>query len=80
MYPADNNDYLTKPGNSGTEEGAGGWVAISTRQTRIIPNSDLLDPKRAKFAPYLPSAAVYLCPADKSHVAINRVSTPGSWA
>ena len=28
MYPADNNDYLTKPGNSGTEEGAWvGWVA-----------------------------------------------------
>ena len=28
MYPADNNDYLTKPGNSGTEEGAwvGGWL------------------------------------------------------
>ena len=37
MYPADNNDYLTKAGNSGNEEGAwvGGW--ISTRQTRIIP-------------------------------------------
>ena len=30
----------------------------------------LLDPKRAKFAPYLPSAAVYKCPADTSYVTI----------
>src|SRR5207302_11464926 len=31
---------------------------------------DLLDPKRAKFAPYLPSAQVYKCPADPSYVTI----------
>ena len=75
MYPADNNDYLTKPGNSGTEEGAwvGGWLDFNPANPDNTNIQDLLDPKRAKFAPYLPSAAVYLCPADKSHVAINRV-------
>ena len=31
---------------------------------------DRLDPKRAKFAQYLPSAAVYKCPADTSYVTI----------
>lgn len=72
LYPDDNEGYLTKPGNSGTELYAwvGGWLDFNpgTRDnTNIL---DLLDPKRAKFAPYLPTAEVYKCPADKSYVII----------
>lgn len=73
MYPDDNDGYLTKPGNSGTELYAwvGGWLDYSpgTRDNTNI--TDLLDPKKAKFAPYLPSADVYRCPADKSYVVIS---------
>ena len=95
MYPDDNNDFLTKPGNSGDEEYAwvGGWIDYAPGNTDNTNIQDLLDPKRAMFAPYLPSANVYLCPADKSYVIINgkrhrRVRSmgmsqamggPGSW-
>jgi prepilin-type N-terminal cleavage/methylation domain-containing protein/prepilin-type processing-associated H-X9-DG protein len=72
MYPIDNQDYLTKPGNSGSEEGAwvGGWLDFNPANPDNTNVQDLLDPRRAKFAPYLPSAAVYKCPADKSYVTI----------
>ncbi|MEK9863504.1 MAG: type II secretion system protein, partial [Verrucomicrobiota bacterium] len=72
MYPIDNQDYLTKPGNSGSEEGAwvGGWLDFNPANPDNTNIQDLLDPRRAKFAPYLPSAAVYKCPADKSYVTI----------
>jgi prepilin-type N-terminal cleavage/methylation domain-containing protein/prepilin-type processing-associated H-X9-DG protein len=72
MYPIDNRDYLTKPGNSGSEEGAwvGGWLDFNPANPDNTNIQDLLDPRRAKFAPYLPSAAVYKCPADKSYVII----------
>ena len=72
MYPIDNRDYLTKPGNSGSEEGAwvGGWLDFNPANPDNTNVQDLLDPRRAKFAPYLPSAAVYKCPADKSYVTI----------
>jgi prepilin-type N-terminal cleavage/methylation domain-containing protein/prepilin-type processing-associated H-X9-DG protein len=72
MYPDDNEGYLTKPGNSGTELYAwvGGWLDFnaSTRDNTNI--TDLLDSKKAKFAPYLPTPDVYKCPADKSYVII----------
>jgi prepilin-type N-terminal cleavage/methylation domain-containing protein len=73
MYPDDNRDYLTKPGNSGTEEGAwvGGWLDFNPSNRDNTNIQDLLDPERAKFAPYLPTAKVYLCPADRSYVRIN---------
>jgi len=73
MYPDDNSDYLTKPGNSGTEEGAwvGGWLNFDSGNPDNTNIQDLLDPKRAKFAPYLPTTKVYLCPADRSYVQIN---------
>ena len=95
MYPDDNNDTLTKPGNSGDELYAwvGGWIDYSANNTDNTNIQDLLDPDRAKFAPYLPSAKVYKCPADRSSVKINgslhpRVRSmgmsqamggPGSW-
>ncbi|MDG1891280.1 MAG: type II secretion system protein [Verrucomicrobiota bacterium] len=75
MYPDDNADLLTKPGNSGTEQGAwvGGWLNFDPGNADNTNIQDLLDPKRAKFAPYLPTAKVYLCPADKSYVKIKGV-------
>lgn len=95
MYPDDNDDYLTKPGNSGDEAYAwvGGWIDYNGGNSDNTNIQDLLDPERAMFAPYLPSAKVYKCPADKSFVTIqgqrhSRVRSmgmsqamggPGSW-
>ena len=72
MYPDDNDDILTKPGNSGTEQYAwvAGWLDYNPGNRDNTDIRTLLDPKRAKFAPYLPSAAVYKCPADNSYVTI----------
>jgi prepilin-type N-terminal cleavage/methylation domain-containing protein/prepilin-type processing-associated H-X9-DG protein len=70
MYPDDNGDYLTKPGNSGDEPYAwvGGWIDYSASNSDNTNIQDLLDPERAMFAPYLQSAKIYKCPADKSYV------------
>ena len=72
MYPDDNDGFLTKPGNSGTEQYAwvGGWLDFNPSTPDNTNITDLLDPKKAKFAPYLPSAEVYKCPADQSSVKI----------
>ena len=72
MYPDDNDDLLTKPGNSGTELYAwvAGWLNYNPGNRDNTNTLDLLDPKRAKFAPYLPSAGIYKCPADNSYVTI----------
>ena len=72
LYPDDNNDYLTKPGNSGTEPYAwvAGWLDFNPATRDNTNKQDLLDPKRAMFAPYLQSADVYKCPADMSAVTI----------
>ena len=72
MYPDDNDDILTKPGNSGTELYAwvAGWLDFNSNNRDNTDIQTLLDPKRAKFAPYLPSASVYKCPADTSYVKI----------
>ena len=73
MYPDDNGGWLTKPGNSGDELYAwvGGWLDYNPGNTDNTNIQDLLDPKLAKFAPYLPSAEVYKCPADRSYVTIS---------
>ena len=72
LYPDDNNDNLTKPGNSGTEPYAwvAGWLDFNPATRDNTNKQDLLDPKRAMFAPYIPSAEVYKCPADMSSVTI----------
>jgi prepilin-type N-terminal cleavage/methylation domain-containing protein/prepilin-type processing-associated H-X9-DG protein len=72
LYPDDNEGYLTKPGNSGTEPNAwvGGWLDFNPATKDNTNITDLLDPQKAKFAPYLPTAEVYKCPADKSYVVI----------
>ncbi|MBM3824373.1 MAG: type II secretion system protein, partial [Verrucomicrobia bacterium] len=64
LYPDDNADRLTGPGYQNPVEPhawVSGWLdySASTRDnTNIL---DLLDPKRSRFAPYLPSAEVYKC-------------------
>jgi prepilin-type N-terminal cleavage/methylation domain-containing protein/prepilin-type processing-associated H-X9-DG protein len=72
LYPDDNNDYLTKPGNSATEPYAwvAGWLDFTPATRDNTNKQDLLDPKRAMFAPYIPSADVYKCPADQSTVTV----------
>lgn len=72
MYPDDNQGWLVKPGNSGTELYAWvqGWLDFNGGNPDNTNTTQLLDPKKATFAPYLPSAAVYKCPADKSVVRI----------
>jgi len=78
MYPDDNQGYLVKPGNDGTELYAWvqGWLDYLPGNTDNTNTSQLLDPQKAKFAPYVPSAAVYRCPADRSTVKISGHSYP----
>jgi prepilin-type processing-associated H-X9-DG protein len=70
LYPDDNDGWLTKPGNSGTELYAwvGGWLDFQPSNRDNTNITDLLDPKKAKFAPYLPTPAIYKCLADQSYV------------
>ena len=72
LYPDDNEGYLTKPGNSGTEPYAwvGGWLDYNPATRDNTNITDLLDPNKAKFAPYLPTAEIYKCPGDNSYVTI----------
>jgi prepilin-type N-terminal cleavage/methylation domain-containing protein/prepilin-type processing-associated H-X9-DG protein len=72
LYPDDNREFLTKPGNTGTELYAwvGGWLNFDPGTPDNTNKLDLLDPRRAMFAPYLQSAEVYKCPADMSAVTI----------
>ena len=72
LYPDDNSDWLTKPGNSGTEPYAwvAGWLDFNPSTRDNTNKQDLLDPKRAMFAPYIQSADVYKCPADMSSVTV----------
>jgi prepilin-type N-terminal cleavage/methylation domain-containing protein/prepilin-type processing-associated H-X9-DG protein len=78
MYPDDNQGFLVKPGNSGTEPYAWvqGWLNFDPGNSDNTNTAQLLDPKKATFAPYLPSAAVYKCPADQSVVRIRSTTYP----
>jgi prepilin-type N-terminal cleavage/methylation domain-containing protein/prepilin-type processing-associated H-X9-DG protein len=75
MYPQDNQDFLVKPGNSGTEEFAWvhGWLDFNPANRDNTNINLLIDPREATFAPYIQNAAVYKCPADKSAVRIRNV-------
>ena len=73
MYPNDNQDRLTGPGYLNPVEPnawVDGWLDYSGATKANTNIADLLDPKRSRFAPYLPSAEVYKCPADFSYVVI----------
>ena len=72
MYPHDNRDALVMPGNSGSEpfSWVQGWLDFNPSNPDNTNTTQLLDPKKAAFAPYMPSAAAYKCPADRSTVTI----------
>src|SRR5205085_2620612 len=50
-----------------------GWLLYNPGNRDNTNKLDLVDRERARFAPYLPSADVYKCPADPSYVLINNV-------
>ena len=78
MYPSDNRDYLVKPGNSGTEpySWVQGWLDFNPGNSDNTNQLQLLDRTKAAFAPYMPSAGAYKCPADLSSVTIKGVRFP----
>ena len=78
MYPDDNRDWLVKPGNSGTElySWVQGWIDFNPSNPDNTNVTQLLDRRKAAFAPYLPSAAAYKCPADRSSVTIRGTRFP----
>lgn len=73
MYPGDNQDRLTAPGNSRDEpyQWVGGWLGwpgpFPGDNTNLLM---LMDPKFSQFHRYLQSSGVYKCPADVSRVTL----------
>jgi len=71
MYPNDHNDRITAPGNARDEpyQWVGGWLGwpgpFPSDNTNV---QMIMDAKNSKFAPYLGSAGVYKCPADRSQI------------
>jgi prepilin-type N-terminal cleavage/methylation domain-containing protein/prepilin-type processing-associated H-X9-DG protein len=78
MYPDDNRDWLVKPGNSGTEafSWVQGWLDFNPSNSDNTNTTQLVNRNKAAFAPYLPSAAAYKCPADRSTVTIRGTRVP----
>jgi prepilin-type processing-associated H-X9-DG protein len=53
-----------------------GWLDFNPSNTDNTNTTQLLDRRKAAFAPYLQSAAVYKCPADRSSVVIRGTRHP----
>ncbi|MFM7556820.1 MAG: type II secretion system protein [Verrucomicrobiota bacterium] len=73
MYPLDNEDRITQPGNSRDErfQWVGGWMGWPGPFPGDNTNQQmLLNPANSWFSPYLQSAAIYKCPADLSMVTL----------
>src|SRR5438128_1434512 len=71
MYPVDNEDRLTAPGNSRDEryQWVGGWLGWPGPYPSDNTNlAMIMNPSNSWFAPYLQSAGVYKCPADVSQI------------
>ena len=71
MYPVDNEDRITAPGNSRSEryQWVGGWLGWPGPWPSDNTNLDMImSPTNSWFAPYLKSAGVYKCPADLSQI------------
>ena len=76
MYPMDNDDRLTAPGNARDEryQWVGGWLGWPGPYPSDNTNlAMLLNPSNSWFAPYLQSAGVYKCPADLSQITLGGV-------
>ena len=79
LYPDDNNDSLTSSGYTLPVEPTAwvnGWEDFNGANPDNTDPGTLLDPKRAKFAPYLTGIGVYRCPADRSPVNVNGQPVP----
>jgi prepilin-type processing-associated H-X9-DG protein len=75
MYPHDNGDRLTAPGNSRDEpyQWVGGWLGWPGPFPSDNTNKLMItDPKMSKFSQYLNSTAVYMCPADVSQITLGK--------
>jgi prepilin-type N-terminal cleavage/methylation domain-containing protein len=71
MYPDDNRDFMTSSGYTSPVEATAwvnGWEDFNGANPDNTDPTTLLDPIRAKFAPYLKGTGVYKCPADRSAV------------
>ncbi len=74
MYPIDNEDRITQPGNSRDEkyQWVGGWLGWPGPFPGDNTNQQmLLNSSNSWLAPYLQSAAIYKCPADLSMVTLS---------
>jgi prepilin-type N-terminal cleavage/methylation domain-containing protein/prepilin-type processing-associated H-X9-DG protein len=79
MYPDDNNDSLTSSGYTSPVEATAwvnGWENFVGSNPDNTDPGTLLDPVRAKFAPYLRGIGVYKCPADRSAVKVGNQMVP----
>ena len=73
LYPDDNNDFLTAPGNNRAElyQWVGGWLGWPGPFPNDNTNTLMIsDPANSKFAKYLGTVAVYKCPADVSRITL----------
>ena len=73
MYPGDNSDLLTAPGNARDEpyQWVGGWLGWPGPYPSDNTNTlMIMSSTNSKFAPYLGSVGVYKCPADVSRVTL----------
>ena len=68
LYSDNSNGQL--PNNADGQDGRGvftNWVAGTMSMARDATNTALLtDPAQSSLAPYIPAAAIYKCPGDKS--------------
>src|SRR5437870_2755146 len=79
IYPDDNNDNLTSSGYTSPVEATAwvnGWEDFNGGNADNTDPGTLLDPVRAKFAPYLKGVGVYKCPADRSTVRVGAQIVP----
>jgi prepilin-type processing-associated H-X9-DG protein len=79
VYPDDNGDRLTSSGYVKPVEPTAwvdGWLDYRGNNPDNTDPLTLLDPRRAKFAPYLKSLGVYRCPADNTTVNVNGTTKP----
>jgi prepilin-type N-terminal cleavage/methylation domain-containing protein/prepilin-type processing-associated H-X9-DG protein len=76
MYPDDNRQVMAPPGDDLTSAWVMGWMDFQPDYPANYDTKLLLDPQYARFAPYLPSAGIYKCPADHSMTLVKGVPTP----
>ena len=73
MYPSDNAEVFTNPGNSRNEPFVWerNWMDFNGGNSDNTNSALLNNPDQSKFAAYIRNPKVYKCPADRSTVNIN---------